>query len=86
MVADRLGDESRGDRRAVIVQDRNEPHGIDTILIDDQRAQLSVAILLHYVDEVVIGDKTRHAGVEREGADASSMPIASSIAGDVEPK
>jgi hypothetical protein len=70
VVADRVGDEARGDRRAVVVQDRHQPHRIDAAFVDDQRAQLRVAVLLDHEDEVVVGDEARDAGMEREGADA----------------
>ena len=68
MVADGAGDEARGNRRAVIVQDRHQPDRIDAVLVDDQLAQLGVAVLLDHVNEVVIGDEACDAGVEREGA------------------
>src|SRR5579884_2605565 len=44
--ADRLGDEARRDRRAVVVQDRHELGGVDAEFVDEQRAQLAVAVLL----------------------------------------
>ena len=90
------GDEARGDRRAVVVQDRHQPHRIDAAFVDDQRAQLGVAVLLDHEHEVVLVDEVGRRWVEREGADAQpvelgaraprAMPIASSIAGAVEPK
>ena len=58
MVADRLGDEAGGDRRAVVMQDRHQPHRIDAAFVDDQRAQLRVAVLLDHEDEIVVGDET----------------------------
>ena len=74
MVADGLGDEARRDRRAVVMHDRHQPHRIDTELVDDQRPQLAVAVLLDHIDEVMLGDKARHAGMEREGA--KPQPVA----------
>src|SRR5580704_2449254 len=65
VIADGLADEARRDRRAVVMHDRNQPHRIDAELVDDQRAQLAVAVLLDDIDEVVLGDKARHAGMER---------------------
>ena len=46
MIADRLGDEACGDRGAVIVQDRNEPHRVNAVLVDDHGSKLGVAVLL----------------------------------------
>src|SRR4051812_26809495 len=69
MVADGTGGERGGNRRAVIMQDRHQPDRIDAVLVDDHRAKLRVAILLDDVDEVVVGDEARHAGMEREGTD-----------------
>ena len=89
------GDETRGDRRAVVVQDRHQPHRIDAAFVDDQRAQLRVAVLLDHEDEIVVGDEARRrsngtgrrgpAAGRAHGRAASSMSIASSIAGEVEP-
>ena len=73
MGADGAGDEARGDWRAVIMQDRNQAHGIDAVLVDDQRAKLRVAVLLDHIDKVMIGDEARDTGVEREGADAEPV-------------
>ena len=57
MVADGVGDETRGNRRAVIRQDRHEPYRINAVLVDDQSPQLAVAVLLDDVDEIVVGDE-----------------------------
>src|SRR4051812_22672233 len=57
VVANRFGDEACGDRRAVVVQDRYQPHRVDAILVDDQRAKLGVAVLFDHIDEVVVGDE-----------------------------
>ena len=48
MLADRVGDEARGDRRAVVVQDRHQARRIDAAFVDEQRAQLRVAVLLDH--------------------------------------
>src|SRR5205809_2423350 len=48
---------------------------IYAVLVDDQLAQLGVAVLLDDVDEVVLGDEARHAGMEREGADAQAVEL-----------
>ncbi|WP_339561507.1 hypothetical protein, partial [Pseudomonas sp. EA_65y_Pfl1_P113] len=45
VVADGFCDEARGDGRAVIVHDRHQPHGVDAVLVDDELAQLTVAVL-----------------------------------------
>src|ERR1700722_17267970 len=73
LVADRARDEARRDRRAVIVQHRHEANGIDAALVDDERAQLGVAVLLDHEDEIVVGDEARHARMEREGAHAQPV-------------
>ena len=73
MLADRARDEARGDRRAVVVQDRHQADRIDAAFVDDQRAQLGVAVLLDHEHEVVVGDEAGHAGVEREGAHAQPV-------------
>ena len=75
MLADRLGDEAGGDRRAVVMQDRHEPHRIDADLVDDQRAKLRVAVLFDHVDEIVVGDEACHAGMERKGAHAQPIEL-----------
>ena len=95
MVADGAGDEAGGDRRAVVVQDRHQPRRIDAAFVDQQRAQLRVAVLLDHEHEVVLGDEVGDVLVEREGAHAQHVEpmavappacsIASSIAGAVEP-
>ena len=54
--------------RAVVVQDRHQPRRIDAAFVDDQRAQLRVAVLLDHEHEVVVGDEVLDRVVEREGA------------------
>ena len=48
-----LRDEARGDRRAVVVQDGMSRAGSSGALVDQQRAQLGVAVLLDHEDLVV---------------------------------
>ena len=69
------GDVAGGDRRAVIMQDRHQPHRIDAAFVDDQRAQLRIAVLLDDEDEIVVGDEARHAGMEREGAHPQPVEV-----------
>ena len=47
------GDEPRGDRRAVVVQDRHQPRRIDAAFVDEQRSQLRIAVLLDHEHELV---------------------------------
>src|SRR6476469_1268537 len=73
MVADRVRDEARGDRRAVVVKDRHQADRIDAAFVDDQRAQLGVAVLFDHEHEVMVGDEAGHAGMERKGAYANPV-------------
>src|SRR4029077_15641231 len=73
VIADRVGDEARGDRRAVEVQDRHEAHRIDVALDGDQRAQLAVAVLLDDEHEIVVGDEVVDVLMEREAAHAQHV-------------
>ena len=50
------------------MQDGHQPDGIDAAFVDDQRAQLRVAVLLDDENKVVIADETRHARMEGKGA------------------
>ena len=50
------------------MQDRHQPHRIDAAFVDDQRAQLRVAVLLDHEGEIVVGDEAVDARMEREGA------------------
>src|SRR5437868_3147038 len=61
VVADGGGDEARSDRRAVIVQDRHQPHRIDAVLVDDQLSKLAVAVLLDHVNKIMPGNEARDA-------------------------
>src|SRR5260370_1101566 len=70
LLADLAHDESRGDRRAVIVQHRDELRRIDDQLVHQQRAQLRVAVLLDDEYLLVLGDEVRHGVVKRERANA----------------
>ena len=49
--------------------------GIDGALVDQQRAQLGVAVLLDHEDLVVLGDEVGHLVVEREGAHAQRVEM-----------
>src|SRR5262249_15565342 len=73
MIADGARDEARGDRGPVVMQDRDQPDGIDAALVDDERAQLRVAILLDNEHEIVVGDEARHARMERKGPHAQPI-------------
>src|SRR5258708_35107436 len=70
MVADRARNEARGDRRAVVMQDRHQADRVDAALVDDERAQLAVAVLLHDEHEVVVRHEARHAREEWKSAHA----------------
>src|SRR5215831_14572480 len=67
MLPDRAGDETRRDRRAVVMQDRYDPHRVDATLVYDQRAQLRVAVLLDQEHELMLGDEIGHVLVEGKG-------------------
>src|ERR1700730_4593738 len=43
VIPDGLGDETRGDRRAVVMHDRNQPHRIDAAIVAPLLRQLAVA-------------------------------------------
>src|SRR4030088_1468800 len=73
MAADRVRDEARGDRCAVIVKDRHQADRIDAAFVDDERAQLRVAVLLDHEHEIMVGDEAGHAGMERKGAHAQPV-------------
>ena len=73
MVADRARDEARGDRGAVIVQDRHQAYRIDAVFVDDQLTKLRIAVLFDHINKVVIGDEARDAGMEREGSDTKPV-------------
>jgi hypothetical protein len=69
MLPDGARDEARGDRSPIVVQYGHQADGIDAAFVDDQRAQLRVAVLLDDENEVVIADEARHARMEGKGAD-----------------
>src|SRR5262249_5082606 len=73
MIADCLSDEAGGDWRAVVVQDRYQTHRIDAAFVDDERTQLCVSVLLHDENEIMVGDETIDAGMERESADTHAV-------------
>ena len=74
-VGDRLDDEARGDRRAVVMQDRHEPGRVDLQFGRQQGAHLLVAVLLDDEDALVIADEIEHVVMEREGADAQRVEM-----------
>src|SRR5215471_21673197 len=63
MVADRARNEAGGDWRAVVMQDRHQADRVDAALVDDERAQLAVAVLLHDEHEIVVGHEAGYARV-----------------------
>ena len=63
----------RGDRRAVVVQDRHQPRRVHLLLGRQQRAQLRIAILLDDEHGLVRGDERIDRGRERERADAQRV-------------
>src|SRR3974390_3581571 len=73
MIADRLGDETGGDRRAVVMQDRHQPHWIYATFGDNERTKLAVSVLLDNEHEIMVGDETANARVEREGANPHTV-------------
>ena len=89
-------DEARGDRRAVIMQDRDEARRIDAAFVDQQRAHLGVAVLLDHedlvvrVDEVDAPRRVNGKGAHPQRVEMDALRFqrasASSIAGAVEPK
>ena len=96
MVGDRVDDEARGDRRAVVVEDGMSRAGSSAHFVDQQRAQLGVAVLLDDEDLVVLGDEVDDLVGEGEGAQAQRVEVDAvarrapraprRIAGAVEPK
>src|SRR5215207_7552437 len=66
LLRDLARDEAGGDRRAVVMQHRNEPRRIDAALVDEQRLHLRVAVLLDQEDTVVRQDELVHRFDEGE--------------------
>src|SRR5262245_5937097 len=56
VIADGARNEARGDRGTVVVQDRHQPHRVDVAFVDDERAQLRIAVLLDHEHEVMLSD------------------------------
>src|SRR5690348_1734591 len=73
VLADRACDEARGDRRAVVVQDRDQPRGIHVELLDQQRAQLRVAVLFDYEYRLVRRNELADGVGERVSAHAQHV-------------
>src|SRR4051812_24677390 len=57
---DLVGDEAGRDRRAVVVQDGDQSGRVDRALVDEQRAQLPIAVLLDHEDLIVREDEIDH--------------------------
>src|SRR6516165_6530929 len=70
LVGDGVGDEARGDRRAVEVQHAGQLRRVDLQLVDQQRTQLTVAVLLDHEHLIVLADEALHVVMEREPAHA----------------
>jgi hypothetical protein len=68
-------DEARGDRRAVVVQDRHQLRRIDAEFVDQQRAHLRVAVLLDDEDVSCAAMKSLDRSLEREGAHAQRIDV-----------
>ena len=84
MLRDLLDDETRRDRRAVIVQHGDQARRIDLALIDQQGLQLGVAVLLDHEHPGVGGDEVRDLVLEREGPDAQRVDVYAALGQHVE--
>lgn len=75
--------ETRGDGCAVVVQDRNQVRGVDSELVDQQRAHLSVPVLFDYehvfvaanelVDGIGEGKRAHAQAVSADSAAAQGL-------------
>ena len=74
-IADRAGNEARGDRRAVIMQDFHQLLRIDLKLIDQKRAQLGVAVLLDDETRSCSAMKCGDLVAERETRGRAADPV-----------
>src|SRR6266478_7295817 len=83
-VGDRLDDEARGNRRAVVMEDRNEAGRIEIAFADQQGPQLRVAVLLDNKNPLVAGDKIEDVVMEREGADTHRVDMDAAVLERVE--
>ena len=81
LLRDLAGDEARGDRRSVEVQDRGEARRVDHALVDEQAAQLRVAVLLHHEQLVMVGDEFGNLVAEGKGTHAQRIEVKSLRAG-----
>src|SRR5258706_6298718 len=72
-LGDFLLDEARGDRRAVVMQHGDERGRVDAGVVDEQRLQLCVAVLLHHEHLGVRLHEVEDLVLEREGADAQRV-------------
>src|SRR5215469_5617053 len=57
------------------MQHRDYPRWIDVALVDEQGAELGVAVLLDQKYLVVLGDEAQHLVSEREAAHAQSIEV-----------
>ncbi len=74
---DHAGDVACRDRRAVIVQQRDEARGIDPAFGDEQLLQLRVAVLLDHEHLIMRLDELRHLVGKGEGAHAQRVQMQS---------
>src|SRR5687768_17287628 len=74
-LGDFLGDEARGDRRAVVVQDRDQARRVDAGVVDHQGLQLRVAVLLDHEHLAVGGDEVEELVAEREAAHPQGIHV-----------
>src|SRR5688572_89028 len=74
-LGDFAGDEARGDRRAVVVQDRDQARRVDAGVVDEERLQLRVAVLLDHEHLRVRGDEVEQLVAEREAADPQRIDM-----------
>src|SRR5688500_10332577 len=72
-LGDFLGDEARGDRRAVVVQDRDQARRVDAGVVDEQGLDLRIAVLLDDEDFAVRGHEVEELVLEREAADSQCV-------------
>src|SRR5882762_637458 len=74
-LGDGRGDVARGNRRPVIVQNRDEARRVDRALVDQQHSHLCVAILLYDEDLVVRVDELNYLVRERKGAEPQRIEM-----------
>src|SRR6185295_6288663 len=74
-LGDFLGDEARGDRRAVVVQERDQVGRVDAGVVDQQGLELRVAVLLDHEHLAVRGDEVEQLVAEREAAHPEGVDV-----------